>query len=224
MKQQLLTTGDGSHTLFVPELNEHYHSTSGAFQESIHVYINEGFNFVQKHFIRILEIGFGTGLNALLTLNESIRQNKKVYYESIEAYPLAEDLWRSLNYNSILADNGEGYFPVLHTADWGIETPVTNLFTLKKINTLLDKYVSGQKFDLVYFDAFAPDVQPEMWTQAIFEKMAELMDENGILVTYSAKGTVKQNLRNAGFAIRRLKGAGGKRHMLRAIKFNENLT
>ena len=214
MKRELLITADGSHTLYVPELNEHYHSINGAVQESLHVFINAGLNFVSKDFIKILEVGFGTGLNALLSLIEAEKQNKKIYYESIEPYPIEPEIWQNLNYATKSAD----YFVSLHTAEWNKEMKITEHFTLKKLNVLLNDYQTLQKFDLIYFDAFAPDIQPELWSKAVFDKMYNSLNVGGVLVTYSSKGLVKQNLRDAGFTVTRLKGAGGKRHMVRAVK------
>lgn len=219
MQQQLIVTADGSHTIFIPQLNENYHSTRGAINESMHVFINAGFNAIQKENISILEIGFGTGLNCWLTLNQTICQHKQVYYEAIEAYPLSPDVWQSLNYPSLINQHQAYNFKCLHVADWNKEIEINNLFTLKKVDAFLTDYTPQQNFDLIYFDAFAPDIQPEMWTKGVFDKMWNALNVSGILVTYSSKGIVKQNLRHAKFTVNRLKGACGKRHMLQAVKY-----
>jgi tRNA U34 5-methylaminomethyl-2-thiouridine-forming methyltransferase MnmC len=222
MQQQLFITNDGSSTIFMPGINEHYHSVRGAISESRHVYINAGFDFIQKDFISILEIGFGTGLNALLTFNESKAINKKVYYVAIESYPLEETIWKQMNYSLLLDSNSSSIYNSLHVSDWDKEVKLDNLFSIKKIRTFLNDYKPDKIFDLIYFDAFAPDIQPELWTKEVFNKMETALNNNGVLVTYSAKGIVKQNLRSAGFNISRLKGAAGKRHMLRALKTTES--
>ncbi len=220
MEIELQTTADGSHTLFVPQLNEHYHSTFGAIQESQHVFVESGFRFLQPKLneINLLEVGFGTGLNALLTLLQ--KGKTKVNYTAIEAHPPNSNLIAQLNYpqqtgNPAAAD----IFELMHDCSWEVFHEIFEGFRLKKILGKIEEIeLAANTFDLVYFDAFAPDVQPELWTAAIFTKLHRAMTSGGVLVTYSSKGLVKRNLTEAGFTIERLPGPPGKRHMLRATK------
>jgi tRNA U34 5-methylaminomethyl-2-thiouridine-forming methyltransferase MnmC len=219
---QRVTTADGSHSLYVPALNEHYHSVNGALQESQHVFIEAGFRYICKNSprpsCRILEVGFGTGLNALLTMLEAERYCVDVHYETIEKYPLPTEIVASLNYATELQLPDNRRFMCLHSLAWEQEQRLSPYFSLCKRQADLCVYVPNPPFDLIYFDAFAPDVQPELWTEAVFRKLYGCLSFGGTLVTYSSKGTVKAALRQAGFEIRRLQGAAGKRHMLRAVK------
>ncbi|WP_372753004.1 tRNA (5-methylaminomethyl-2-thiouridine)(34)-methyltransferase MnmD [Labilibaculum sp.] len=218
LKRELKITEDGSHTLFVPDLNEHYHSTHGAIQEAMHVYINAGFNECNQNPIHILEIGFGTGLNCLLTLLEAQKQNREVVYHSLELYPIKEEHIKHLNYSEQIEGANEKLFLELHKAKWNQEVKITDRFTLNKLLADLRKVVLPEKYNLIYFDAFAPDIQPDLWTQDIFEKLHQHMLPDGILTTYSTKGIIKQALRAASFVVKRLPGPPGKRQMLRAKK------
>lgn len=221
MKPIIEKTADGSHTLFVSELDEHYHSVNGAIQESTHVFIETGFKHSKEQDIHIFEVGFGTGLNAFLTLLEAKRTNKKVYYTSIEAYPLDKNLIRELNYPQQIAADTLPYFYQLHEAEWGKEEPITENFFLKKIHAdfvHFDFATLIEKQDIIYFDAFAPDKQPDMWSQEIFDKLFDVSAEKGILVTYCAKGAVRRMMQQAGYTTERLPGPPGKREMLRATK------
>lgn len=217
MTRQFILTEDGSHTIFVPELGEHYHSIHGAIQESRHIFINNGYDRMDIAAISILEIGFGTGLNAFLTVLKSQNDQKSVHYETWEAYPLSEDESRQLNYPEVL-HSGQEIFNMLHQSEWGKEVPVTSLFTLKKVKEDIGNFNSERIYDLVYYDAFGPDYQPELWKTSIFEKIFECMRENSRLVTYSAKGQVRRNLREAGFAVEKAPGPPGKREITLAIK------
>jgi len=215
---QLVTTFDGSHTIFVPELNEHYHSIHGAVQESMIVFIRNGFEYCQANPVNILEIGFGTGLNALLTAVKCINTNRKTIYTSIEKNPLTENLINKLNHWSFAGEKGKQIFDSIHSSEWGFFKKITENFNLKKLKCdLLRDDIEG-KFDLIYFDAFGPDKQPEMWTWNVFMKLAEVTASKGILVTYSAKGEVKRILKSCGFKISLLPGPPGKREMIRAVK------
>lgn len=220
MENKIIITGDGSHSLFVPEINEHYHSSFGALSESRHVFIETGlrFRFSKLSIINILEVGFGTGLNALLTCLEA--KNQRIGYTAIEAFPLTIDMIQQLNYPKLLEDRRAGeIFSKLHQAKWEQPSSITEQMILTKKKVLLEAaHFAPRSFDLVYFDAFAPEVQPELWTAGIFERLFGWLTTGGILVTYSSKGTVKQNLRTAGFAVERLAGPPGKRHILRATK------
>lgn len=279
------TTEDGSHTLYVPELNEHYHSTHGAIQESMHIYIGEGLLYtlqrsdrnilpfrataepVQNELqfghdtqqqispqqplqqsakgINILEIGFGTGLNALLTLMETGKKGVDVFYQSIERYPVSGEAVQKLNYPSLLnrfesiaekanASNQHNYndaelknnsleklFFQLHTSSWDKAVVITPRFTLLKQQIDFSQpadFVSNRCFDLIYFDAFAPEKQPEMWTEEIFDRLYSFCNRDAILTTYCAKGVVRRMLQRAGFRVERLPGPPGKREILRATK------
>lgn len=215
---KLVITGDGSHTLFVPELNEHYHSINGAIRESMHVFINNGFAFSEANPLHILEIGFGTGLNALLTAIESSAGIRKVYYSSLEKYPLDRALTEKLNYSGFCGDQARDIFKKIHISEWDKETVISENFIFKKTQSDFTADPINGSFDLIYFDAFGPDKQPEMWTSAIFSKLTAVIRQGGIFVTYSAKGDVKRNLRANGFKVTLLPGPPGKRHMIRAVK------
>lgn len=220
MKTELRKTEDGSHTLFVPELSEHYHSTHGAIQESMHVFINAGLHYFPPAAspINILEIGFGTGLNALLTILHS--KNREVFYTAIEAFPVENSMVKKLNYPALInAEDAESSFDTIHTMPWNTKVRMNEYFTLEKLHAKIQDVVLITDFyDLVYFDAFAPDVQAELWTASIFEKIFSSLEKGGVVLTYSSKGIVKQNLRNAGFVVERLPGPPGKRHMVRASR------
>ncbi|HXC04033.1 MAG TPA: tRNA (5-methylaminomethyl-2-thiouridine)(34)-methyltransferase MnmD [Bacteroidia bacterium] len=217
---ELKQTSDGSHTLYNEVLNEHYHSHHGALQESTHVFIRAGLDklaFSGKT-IRILEIGFGTGLNALLTLKEALEKNFSVVYTSLEPYPLTAEVASTLNY-PVLPEFGmySRVFMQMHACVDGI-LELNPAFTLIRKKETLDGFTSTGIFDLIYFDAFAPQIQPELWTEAVFQKMYACLVPGGLLVTYCAKGEVKRNMKNAGFVIERLPGPPGKREMTRAYK------
>jgi len=215
---EIVRTEDGSDTLYVRELDEHYHSVHGAIQESEHIFINSGFNFSKADPVRILEIGFGTGLNALLTCIHAERLNKKVSYTSIEKYPLQPETTSSLNYPDILKGDSRRLFEKIHGCNWNSFVQISGNFKLNKIEgDLLSLNIEGT-FDLVYFDAFGPDKQPEMWSDDIFTGIGAATCRNGILVTYSVKGSVRRSLKRSGFNITLLPGPPGKRHILRAIK------
>ncbi|MBT8393893.1 MAG: tRNA (5-methylaminomethyl-2-thiouridine)(34)-methyltransferase MnmD [Bacteroidia bacterium] len=221
MNHKIITTGDGSKTIFLPEVNEYYHSKHGAIQESIHVFINAGFNhFKEKNSldkISILEVGFGTGLNAYLTMLEAERLNVKVDYVGIEAFPLGLDQIQSLDYPRALENNSKpSLFYELHESSWEAKHELTEEFTLTKQKQDIKGLEEIESFDLVYFDAFGPRVQPELWTLDIFKKMYRALKAKGVLVTYSAKGSVRRAMQDATFSVERLPGPPGKREMLRA--------
>jgi tRNA U34 5-methylaminomethyl-2-thiouridine-forming methyltransferase MnmC len=220
-KHQLKITGDGSHTLYVKSLDETYHSVHGAVQEAEHVYLDAGMNFLMaKDKIDLLEVGFGTGLNAFLTFRRGDAMGLDISYHSIEAFPLKIEQIDELNYiKELNADSAEKeIFSRLHTSEWNKEVEITPSFKLKKINSKLEHFVENSCFDLIYFDAFGPRVQPELWTEGIFKNMFETLRRGGVLVTYSAKGSVKRALKAVGFTIESIPGPPGKREMTRAIK------
>jgi tRNA U34 5-methylaminomethyl-2-thiouridine-forming methyltransferase MnmC len=227
MERTLITTADGSHSLYVKELDEHYHSIHGAIQESIHVFINTGLKFIaekNKSEISILEIGFGTGLNALLTCLEAEKLNLKINYTSIEAFPLDNVLINELNYAELLSakekekSHLQTIFNELHSCEWEKEISISKNFTLHKIKNTLQEIKFEKSFDLIYFDAFGPRVQPEMWTEELFSKIYNVTKPNGCLVTYCAKGEVKRTLKKVGFTVETLPGPPRKREMVRADK------
>lgn len=221
MRRRIETTEDGSHTLYVPELDEHYHSTHGAVQESLHVYLREGFLHCNKEDMNLLEIGFGTGLNAFLTLLEAEKSDKTVCYTAIEKYPLSADETDTLNYPDLLEFSKKEQFTLLHTSPWGEWVEQTPGFRLKKLEVdirALSELQPEALFDLIYYDAFAPDKQPSLWTQEIFDRLYALSAPGAVLTTYCAKGAVRRMLQSAGYLVERLPGPPGKREMLRAVR------
>jgi tRNA U34 5-methylaminomethyl-2-thiouridine-forming methyltransferase MnmC len=215
---EIVITEDGSHTLYNSDLREHYHSVHGAIQESDLIYIDAGLRFSQANPVRIFEVGFGTGLNAFLTSIAASGLRKKVFYTSIEKYPLSESIINSLNYK-YLAEKRKSYlFERIHSCKWNISEQITKKFSLCKLQAdILTKEIEGC-FDLIYFDAFGPDKQPEMWTETVFEKISGITVTGGIFVTYSAKGTVQRMLKRSGFEVTLLPGPPGKHHIIRAVK------
>lgn len=218
MERRLELTGDGSHTIRVPSLQTSYHSRFGAVQESMHVFIEAGFRYYageKNGPIRIFEMGFGTGLNALLTLIAA--GSRPVWYETIEAFPLEEKMVADLNYHERLDSHGAvDWFRKLHRCPWDIPIEIKPGFTLVKHLALLENYRPEHQFDLIYFDAFDPDTQPELWTVDLFRKLSENIKTGGMLITYSSKGSVQRALRTAGFAVEKLPGPPGKREIVRA--------
>lgn len=221
---KIIETKDGSHSLLNESLNETYHSMHGAVQESIHVFIQNGLNFwIEKNKskeLTILEVGFGTGLNALLTLKESIEQKIKIHYTSLEAFPVESSLVRQLNYPSLVPfDSSKEKFYQLHQCEWDKQVAITPDFVLEKQEAKLQEIDLGtKKYDLVYFDAFAPAKQPEMWDISVLDKVARSLKENGVFVTYCAQGKLKRNLKSLQLQLESLPGPPGKREMVRAIK------
>jgi len=222
-KRKIVLTADGSHTLFSEEVNQYYHSHFGAWQESMHIFINNGLcSEILAHLeqISVLEIGFGTGLNALLTFFKAEELRKKIYYETLELYPLTLQETELLNYPDILPySNVKEVFTTIHHTTWNEKCIISEYFTLHKrqISAIHANY-TPHKFDLVYFDAFSPEVQPELWTKEVFETIYNSMKKKSILLTYCTKGTVKNRLRATGFEIEKLPGPIGKREILRAKK------
>mgnify|MGYP000568354451 FL=1 len=218
-ERKLVKTADGSHTLYFSELDEHYHSTKGAIQESVHVFIKNGYEYLSKmEEIHILEIGFGTGLNALLTLRESRNSVKQLKYTAIEKYPLPPEMVNKLNYGQQLSGTSSNELLDLHKASWEEWHKLSSHFMFRKLKTDLRIFQPDDNFELIYFDAFAPDKQPDMWSEGIFKRMYEYLSVGGILVTYSAKGLIKRRLKSIGFRVENLPGPPGKREMIRAIK------
>ncbi|MDA3822912.1 MAG: tRNA (5-methylaminomethyl-2-thiouridine)(34)-methyltransferase MnmD [Bacteroidales bacterium] len=217
MKREPIKTEDGSMTLYVPELGEHYHSIHGAVTESEHIYIEAAFKHCSKESIRILEYGIGTGLNVLLTFLEAQKSMKKVYYHGIEKYPLTNKEFEVLN-KSELPEYSHTAYTKIHECPWNKMVKLNESFSLYKEKSDFRDAKPDGPFDLIYFDAFSPDIQPELWTLNIFKSIYELASPGAILTTYTSKGTVKEKLRAAGFIIKRLPGPPGKRHIIRARK------
>jgi tRNA U34 5-methylaminomethyl-2-thiouridine-forming methyltransferase MnmC len=215
---EIILTQDGSASIFVPELNEQYHSRFGAITESLHIYIGHGLYALHSKNISIFELGFGTGLNAFLTLTEANKTQLKVNYVAIELYPLPDSITNQLNYASRIEGSDSNLFLKLHKTEWGIETKLSGHFAIKKLNQDFSNYNFECKYDLFYFDAFAPMVQPELWTQEIFNKISQAMNPGAILVTYSAMGEIRRRLISAGLEVKRLSGPPGKREILQAHK------
>lgn len=216
---ELERTADGSYTLYVPELDEHYHSVKGALTESQHIFIEMGLKHSPAPEPHILEIGLGTGLNAFLTLLAAEEMQRKVYYTGIERYPLAEETLRQLDYPGIIGKKHEEDYYAIHQAPWEKETNLSPWFTLHKIEGDFTRHTFQKGYDIIYFDAFAPEKQPEMWEQSLFNTLYNVLNEGGILTTYCAKGVVRRMLQTAGFTVERLPGPpGGKREILRATK------
>jgi tRNA U34 5-methylaminomethyl-2-thiouridine-forming methyltransferase MnmC len=211
-------TSDGSYTIFIPDLDENYHSFHGAIQESKHVFINQGLNQYDIEKLDVFEMGFGTGLNAFLTFREVELKGFNVNYTSIEAYPLDSKLIEAYISNFENSDDFE-LLKKMHLAEWGSEIQFSENFKFRKVNSKLELIeFKKASFDLIYYDAFGPRVQPEMWTCELFSKMFEMLRENALLVTYCAKGQVKRDLRKVGFEVETCQGPPGKREMIRAWK------
>lgn len=223
MERKVITTADGSKTIHLVEWDEHYHSIHGAIQEANHVFIKHGLlffmeTFPQTHPIHILEIGFGTGLNAFMTLIETQKLNLAIDYVGIEAFPITTEELEAMNYSSLLGHDKANEFEKLHQIPWEEKHVITANFLLTKQKKFFSDIEDKERHDLIYFDAFGARVQPELWTEDIFKKMYEALKPNGILVTYSAKGSVRRAMLAVGFQVEKLQGPPGKREMLRARK------
>ena len=219
MKREILITSDGSTTIHLPEWNEQYHSKHGAIQEAYHVFIKSGLETVSAPEVSILEIGFGTGLNSFITLLEAEKNQQKTHYVGVEAYPVIKEEVACLNYvTQLKAKNHQNIFDKMHAISWNQQHQLTENFSLIKRQQFFQDINDKNIFDLIYFDAFGAEHQAELWTIAIFEKMFTALKINGILVTYSAKGSVRRAMQEVGFVVERLPGPQGKREMLRAIK------
>lgn len=219
-KAGIIETQDGSHSIFSEQFDVSYHSKYGAIQESLHVFIGAGLHHQinRKEQISVLDIGFGTGLNALLTYLETIAKNITISYEAIEAYPLDLSTALSLNYPSILGVNAESVFHRLHSSEWESSINISESFRFRKRKQFFQDISDQEKFDVIYFDAFAPNAQPELWEAPLLSKMYAALKPNGVLVTYCAKGAVKRALKSIGFTIESLPGPPGKREMTRGLK------
>lgn len=221
MRRQIILTQDGSHTIAIPELQVTYHSTFGAVQESKHVFIDAGLiPLLQSHnCIHILEVGFGTGLNALLSLGETEKTGSTITYTAIEPFPLTKEEVNALNYcDQLFQPDWKPYFQQMHACGWEKEELITPHFSLYKTMSILREYNLKHKQQLIFFDAFAPAAQPELWERSVFDQLYQLLDPGGTLVTYCSKGSVRRTMQDAGFIIEKLPGPPGKREMIRAVK------
>ncbi len=220
MERKIIITADGSSSLYLPEWDENYHSKHGAIQEANHVFIKHGLDmFDNKSRIDILEIGFGTGLNCFITFLESKKRDLIINYDGVEAYPLKAEELSQLNYvKELNAEKFAKIFNEIHEILWEENYKIDVNFCLLKRKQFFKEIDDKDKFNLIYFDAFGANVQPELWTEDIFKKMYESLKDNGILVTYSAKGSVRRAMQTVGFQVERLPGPPGKREMLRGNK------
>jgi tRNA U34 5-methylaminomethyl-2-thiouridine-forming methyltransferase MnmC len=216
LKREIRITEDGSSTIFLPELNENYHSIHGAIQESMHVFIEAGLKQIPKKELSVFEVGFGTGLNCFLSFLYA--EGKKIAYHAIEKFPVEDSLLSGLNYTNAFNDEALSIFNEIHKIPWNAEVSITTDFSLLKIVGDINSYLPKSSYNLIYFDAFAPEVQPELWTLEVFQKMYAMLIPDGILVTYCAKGEVRRTMQSCGFSVERIPGPPGKREMLRARK------
>ena len=221
MKREIITTADGSVTIHLPEMNESYHSKFGAIQEAQHVFIKNGLE-LKKHLpeISILEIGFGTGLNALITYSENLKNRQIVNYTGVEAYPVKQDEAALLNYADLVTfKDCKTIFRRMHTSPWEATENLENNFFLHKREQFFQDITDENAFDLIYFDAFGYHVQPELWSAEIFKSMYKALKKDGVLVTYACRTVIKNAMKEAGFITEKLPGPPGKREMLRGVKF-----
>lgn len=219
MKTEIIKTSDGSTTFHILEWGECFHSKHGAIQEALHVFIKNGLQLFENKEVSILEIGFGTGLNTLVTYTEFRNLGLKIYYETVEGFPLSWEEVSQMNYCNLLNfSNLESVFQTIHQCEWDTEIEISTDFRFKKRKQFFEQIADNERFDLIYFDAFGARVQPELWEEFIFQKMYNALKINGVLVTYSAKGSVQRALKSCGFQVEKLQGPPGKREMIRAIK------
>jgi tRNA U34 5-methylaminomethyl-2-thiouridine-forming methyltransferase MnmC len=221
LKREIFTTGDGSLTIHLPDLDEQYHSKHGAIAEAVHVFVEAGLKqwLIENNGneLTVLEIGFGTGLNAFLTSLEAAKKKVKIEYVGVEAYPIPEGEVHQLNYPSLLAAPEDIFLQLHHTA-WETPSTIHQYFSLTKRKQFFLDIQDTNRFNLIYFDAFGARVQPELWTEKVFKLMFDALKSNGLLVTYSAKGSTRRAMQSVGFLVERLPGPPGKREMLRAKK------
>jgi len=222
-QKRIIISNDGSHTIELIDQNEQYHSTHGAIQESEHVYIQHGLKRLaaQQKSINILEVGMGTGLNVLLTYRYAIEHSLNINYTAVEAYPLEESIWEKLNYSKLtdLNNSLSTIYNKIHESDWHKEIDFDNNFIFNKIDQKIQNVsLKESHYDLVYHDAFNPDLEPDLWSEKLFEKIYKSMTRNSLLSTYSTKGIIKRALKTCGFVIQKKPGPPGKREILNAVK------
>ena len=230
MERKIITTADGSKTIHIVELEEQYHSIHGALQESLYVFIKQGLRYViqakcnnNRSPISILEIGFGTGLNAMTTLVEANKIQIPIQYVGVEAYPISKSEVLALDYNGLFQDKSiDLLYEYIHSCPWEKPVNITGSFILEKQQKYFHEIADKDVYDIIYFDAFGPRVQPDLWTEAMFKIMYHALKEDGVLVTYSAKGSVRRAMQAVGFKVEKLPGPPGKREMLRCTKHFTN--
>lgn len=222
VNHKIIPTADGSKTIYLPEMDEQYHSVNGALTESKYVYIDKGYLFQEKENTVVFEVGFGTGLNCILTAIEAEKHKRTTRYYSIENFPLNRSLIEQLNHVSLFSEPEKRIFNTIHSCQWNKMNQISEHFFLHKIHSRIQDFDISplKKFDLVYFDAFGPDKQPEMWTPRIFTSLFKQCSGGAVFVTYSAKGEIRRQLTKTGFEMERLPGPPGKKQMLRGIKGN----
>lgn len=231
MKRKIITTSDGSKTIHIEDWNEQYHSIHGAIQEANHVFIKHGLLFfledcfterytsdIQSQPINILEIGFGTGLNAFLAFLKAEELQRPINYVGVEAYPVKVEEIQQLNYVELISEAHQVEFNKMHSTTWEEVNKISPTFALEKQKKFFKEITDINTFDIIFFDAFGARVQPELWTEDIFLIMYKALKDKGVLVTYSAKGSVRRAMQAVGFVVERLPGPPGKREMLRARK------
>ncbi len=220
MPIKIIITEDGSHSLFDEKLKETYHSTRGARGESVHVFIKEGLEYWlqqnESEEIKVLEIGLGTGLNAFLTAQFAQEHHQKIHFTSLEPFPIEKDIYENLNYFE--TEGEQELLQKIHESNWESGITISSNFSLHKTVSKLEHLRTTQLFNLIYFDAFAPSKQPEVWSLENIQKCYNLLEKGGILTTYCAQGQFKRNLKEAGFEVETLQGAMGKKEMVRAVK------
>lgn len=221
---ELIVTDDGSHSLYLPGLKETYHSFHGALQESQHVFVKAGLEYFTmqsgKPAVKVLEVGFGTGLNTLLTADWASEKRLEVEMESIEAYPLPLTMVHKLNYPQLMNSTAaQSWFNNIHEAAWNKLTSIHAFFLLRKINNELESQeLPSACYDVVFYDAFAPNKQAELWEKELLSRVHESQTPNGVFVTYCAKGQLKRDLKEIGYSVETLPGPPGKKEMVRATK------
>lgn len=221
LNRELFVTEDGSHTIRLPEMNESFHSERGSWQETAHTFIDKGLNYFTEEYglqeLHVFEMGFGSGLNAYQALLWAREHNISLHYYGLEAYPLSKEEWQPLNYSSFSKASNEDFYR-LHETEWEEKVELEPKFHLHKTKSKLEDFEADQRFHLVFYDAFAPSVQPELWSDNCFQKIYGLLGVPGIMVTYSAAGKARRAMQRSGFWVQELRGAIGKREMTRALK------
>ncbi len=219
MEKKIVHTADGSKTIAIPQWNESYHSKHGAWQESQHVFIQMGLAHTGLASLSVFEMGFGTGLNAIQALLYAEKHRIIIDYHTLEAYPLEEELWQQMDYEDLLP-NGlmRDFFRQMHRVEPEQSIPLGDYFRFTKYHADIHEFLPPTNPDLVFYDAFGPRVQPDLWTSSIFERLYSMMSPGGILTTYCAKGEVRRTFQSLGMEVERLAGPPGKREMLRATK------
>lgn len=220
MEREIIRTKDGSTTIHIKDWDECYHSKHGAIQEAQHVFIKNGLALYQNQSVSILEIGFGTGLNAFITYLESKKLGLEINYVGVEAYPVSISELSAMNYVSELnADDKNAIFNLFHESNWEEKVIIDPFFTITKRQQFFEEITDCEQYDLIYFDAFGYRVQPDLWSTSIFKKMHTALRPGGKLVTYAARGVVKRSMIEVGFTVEKLPGPPGKREMFRATKY-----